>query len=97
MQNQIKYKQETKLEKAYYKKLTITVALVLILVVSVTEVQDVAVPRGREADLVVGESGSPRAPRASVPDTAPIDPRDAESLDASTTNIPLTNHNFKST
>lgn len=72
-------------------------ALVLILVVSVTEVQDVAVPRGREADLVVGESGSPRAPRASVPDTAPIDPRDAESLDASTTNIPSSNRNFKFT
>lgn len=65
--------------------LTITLGLVLVLVVSGAELQDVAVPRGREADLVVGEAGRPRPPRPSVPATAPIEPRDAESLDASTT------------
>lgn len=64
--------------------LTITPSLVGVLVVSWTELQDVAVPRGRETDLVVGEAGRSRPPCPSIPATAPIEPRDAESLDAST-------------
>jgi hypothetical protein len=45
--------------------------------VSGAELQDVAVPRGREADFVIGEAGV-----AVVP---PIEASEADSLDASTT------------
>lgn len=46
--------------------------------VSGAELQDVAVPRWREADLIVGEAGAT---------AAPIEPSEAESLDTSTERI----------